>query len=429
VRVLLVLAVLGLGASAWFAPAHYRARPGVPGHETLFQRDPAKRVADGEAVGSLGLAFSGYEELFGKDPSNPVVVRGLFRTGQLLGASAFGQPHLDRLVGEVTQAYLARRAEIDPDGSFMRGVAGEWIDVRRQHPFWLAQASVAIFSTAAGDPVGKQALLALPEKAFFLEFFPFALRFLPGWPAVEAVARRDLADGRLLPRVLAGMTVLFYHHVYGVGGDLLEKYGPAIRSAFLEAKAGMGPPPKGPDHYGHCLFGLAMLGEPEDLAVLRGMRLLDYPRFVDAIRVARLAAGIDPFSGHDWKALEDMSELVYRAAAFRYARLVRESGADASIQDARAVLERGLYDSNDLVRVLCFRVLAAVDPQSAGALVEQKAAERGLTPLFAAFHLEPERRVPLLVPFLAVQDPGIAAIAAVGLRDPHAPPPIQLAPR
>ena len=81
---------------------------------------------------------------------------GVGHCGNGLGAVAFGQPDLGRLVENSVQLYLERRDEIDPDGALLQEMLRSWVAVRLEYDSFRTQAAVAIFLAARGDRRGAE---------------------------------------------------------------------------------------------------------------------------------------------------------------------------------------------------------------------------------------------------------------------------------
>ncbi|MHC4547260.1 MAG: hypothetical protein ACYTEZ_00665 [Planctomycetota bacterium] len=434
-RILAGLTVLGLCASAYLAPAYQRERPGsLPRVE--FVDEPAERAARGERERALGVALAGYEDLSAEDPADLEALRARIRVGLLIGAVALGQPGLHELVRVQTDAYLARRAELDPDGSFIRGVLEEWVE-QRLHFDWThrqgfyARVSTAIFLAARDDPRGHDMLMTLVKKGeFYTEFFPYARRLHPGWPAVAPLVRHYLEQGGLAARVEAGVTLLDYKILFGTGQDLWERFGEDIRAAVREMRHRVRTLRQDPETRGSgetAILGLLMLaalGFPEEGKAVERATRRAYLQHADLVfHVGHIWTGRRMFvpQSPEYKRLDPTAQTYYyRAVAHRAALLTRglAPGTDEELDDCLRLLVAGFDGPYSGIRSLSLQVLAALVPEKRPELIRRAIDERNILSITAAALADRlDDPLAVLLPPLQSPEPDYSALAAVTLLD------------
>jgi hypothetical protein len=432
-RFALILAAIGLVASLPLAPWHARGLD-----EGLFwDTDPARRAARGEEEGSLGVAMAGYEDLFNAT-GDLDALRHRIRTGLLIGAVAVRQPGLDALIEMQTRAYLERREELDPDGTFLQEVLERWVQ-ERLHFDWetrlglYARTATAMFLAARGDPEAAKLLLKLMgQGGFYSEFFPYVRARHPGWPAVEPLARHYLEQGNLAARVEAGATLLNYYILFGVGGDLWDRHREGIRSAFAEMRRRVlkfDQDPMTTGSGGTALNGIAMVGllgfETERKIIALG-RPERYAGHADVMRIARLWTGADSFDSVDQtsRVFRDLTPEAraqyYGAAAHRLAALHRGliEGSEEERDLLTRLLEAAYDETGSATRALALQTFVSLGAKQAPALIRRAIVGRGAFSIDAAALADDlEDPVPILLPALRSQEPDYAALAAVSLLD------------
>jgi hypothetical protein len=435
VRWFALLSLALLGTSVWLAPRVRASRPPGPPDSHFYDTDPRERIRRAEAKGMLGAQLVGWEELTTKDPEDMEALRGRIRVAMRLGAVAISQPGIDEVIRAQVTDYLRHRARLDPSGDFLQEVLGEWVRLRLDHPYWHAQAAVAIYLAGRNDPRGPAKFAEYWSKAkFYGEFFRYSRRYHPPFNAVRPVIEHYLEGGNLSGRVQAGTTLLDYYWLFGEGKDLLDHYRKDIRDALFEAVT---PVPSEFDdaEIGNrsavAILGLAMLRDPDATEKLSRIRELDAPAYIGTLRIARIWAGLEAFSwvrigSEKWKLLEsDSREYYFRAAAHNYAWLKRDPAPrDEAERSARRVreqellllLEDALRSPDDYTRVLGLQTLVALSEEHARTLPARIVQGGGLDAIFATLMLPPEiDRVPALLPALALPFPNYAALAAVSL--------------
>ncbi|MHC4932847.1 MAG: hypothetical protein ACYTGV_11725, partial [Planctomycetota bacterium] len=450
-RILLVLALLGLAASFYFAPDSFERRFWTVPEGALFDADPLVRAARGEEERSLGVAMEGYLDLTQSAAVDVEAVRGRFLTGLKLGAVAIGQQGLPQFVNEHVKIYLARRDEIDPDGFVLQEAVRTWINLRLGLPvqsaphLFYSQAAVAIFLAARDDPRGHELLMEYVRRGpFYTQFFTYVRRSHPAWRAVRPLVKHYLEKGNLDGRLEAGVTLLDYNNLFGEGADLLEVHTENIRAAFSKCIERWGG--RSRDRYFDqgavaLVLGLALLGGPAEQRALKNMPDVDFPEIVDFLRIARILAGVTPLEAYEigsdrWNLLSsDAQDFYFRAAVQLFARLRRQVAAAAEgpqrerlaerLKAAQAVAEAGLVAGTKDVMIFCFQGLVCNDPFFESSLPPRMIEGRGPPSLYAASFTELQDPVAVLLPGMVSSEPDVAAIAAVTLLDIDAPPPIQ----
>ena len=434
-NVLLLATLLALGLSAWFAP---RVRDAAPGIDTsaLVVADPMERGRKGEAWEALGVALSGYREVLAERPGEPEATKGLLRAATRLGASALGYRGLSQQLLEAFELYVRHRETADPGGEALAEAVDRFVDIRARHKWYVGRAALAMFLIGKGDARGREILDDLSAQAdLWKEWFPFVQRNLPAWDGLAPVLRTFLEHKKPGARIYAAVTLMTYRRLWGAGGDLWERYRDEIGETLLRAHAAMTPNeyethPTSPG--GMTLLGLALYGTPETRRIVAELRPIDHPYLARTVVLAKLWAGLTPFSEIDfqdkryeaWYELE--REAYYRGALLRYAELV---GA-GDMEEARKLLEGPIADAivtgADYVRIGMRRGLAAVHPDRSEeihrALYDAGAVQR----VYGVFGLPGVDRVAALLPALSAPGPDVSGLAAVGLMPPRDRSPIQM---
>ena len=135
-----------------------------------------------------------------------------------------------------------RDVTVSEIGSFLAEVIETWGRERLQFPWehrlgFYARASVAIYLAARGDAAGRDMLSRLAENPrFYQEVFPYYRRYRPSWPAVEPMVVHFLEHGGLGARVEAGVTLLEYNALFGVGDELVDRHLNDIHAAITEVR-------------------------------------------------------------------------------------------------------------------------------------------------------------------------------------------------
>jgi hypothetical protein len=417
VRLFAALSALLLLASGLVAPG-VRERRARADELRLYDPDPKVRARTAEREGWLGAALNGYLEWAALEPHDLEAQRGLFRAGMRLSAAGLGQVGIENeVVRPRIVYYLENRARLDPDGSLLRAMLAEWIDLRLKHDWFKMRAAVAMHLAGIGDPRGVEVLLALARDGpFHAEFFPYARRFHPRFPGVRALAEHYLRGGNLAGRVQAGVTVADYAVLFGEGTDLLETFGAEIRAALRETVSHLAPTTTGDFERieaGHAaIFGLVALGGAGEIALLRSLDPVRNPAYAATMRVARIGAGLepppDPLSDDFRSWTQDLQERFYRLAAYRFAR-ARAAAVAAASEEERALAEEearrwhrfvdaAFHQPDTVIQIGAFHALAALDPDAKD-LPERVAREKNVLALFAGAKISGDR-VPVLLPGL-----------------------------
>lgn len=447
-RLLIALAAAALLASAYLAPRHYAGREtGFP-IGRFVTTDAWARAREGEAGKELGVAMGGYEDLVRDRPGDLDALRGRIRTGFLIGAVGLGQPGLQDLVRAQADAYLERRAELDPDSSFLRAVVAQWLDGRLRFDWFhqlgfYACAATSILRAARGDPAGREMLLELSRHGdFYVQFFPFARRYHPGWHAAETLIVHYLEHGDLAARVEAGVTLLDYNGLFGVGGDLVERFLPVIRDSVREMRGRVRAfTAEGASDAGRAsIVGMALLanrGDADEMRLLAEAKsereLLYYAPHADTVRIARMLVGLGDFASMgpltvNHKDLDSADqEFYYLAAAHRAVRLLKEGGAGGGeAQGCLDLVESAFDTSVAQLRVLAMQTLLRLAPERGAALVARALDGRGILGVYAgALADRVEERVAFFLPAMSSPMPDLSALAAVSMFDPVEPRALQ----
>ena len=396
--------------------------------ETLFETDPHVRAEAAEEAGILGAALSGYEELVRQDPSDLDAQRGRFTALVRLNGATYAALHLEeaKILGEMLsesiQTYLENREALDPDGSLLQKLLGEWAEYRIENPGFHVQASTAIYLAGQGDDRGFEKLRYFArEGPFFTELLRYAIRYHPPFRAIEPMVAHYLDEGPLNARVLAGSTLLEYHTLFGDGEELLARYRPLIRECFYKSVREVDHSLAAGEDFlrvSESMFGLARLGGPEELRFLASMRAVDYPRQLIEVRIARLWIGADPIEKYlpDGDFFEDLDGVqkiqYYHQVANRFATLEEGETKEVYLD----LLKSALISSAPILRSYAIMVMARHAPDE---LDLKRIAEAGGTDALTAANLLDGDRVPYLLPGIASPEPNLSALAAISLLEPE----------
>ncbi|HEX5139145.1 MAG TPA: hypothetical protein VFY93_19410 [Planctomycetota bacterium] len=438
-RPLMLLAVATLLGSLFFATRHYTRREAALPTTRFVTPDAASRAAGPFEAGQLGVALGGYEDLVREKPQDLEAMRGLFRTTLAIGSVGLGQPGIPEKVRAAADTYLRERHRLDPDGTLLQQVARRWVDGRLRVDWYnqagfYACAATAIFVGARGDPKGPETLLSITNQGnFYLEFFPFARRYHPGWPIVAPLVAHYVENGDLAARVEAGVTLLEYNALFGVGGDLLERHLPAVRDAIREMREHVRRlTSEGASDVGRAsILGTALLadrGEQEEirlLAAAKGERERSiYAPHADTVRIARLWTGLDDFSAMDplssrYKELHELDqEIYYLAVAHRVARLQREKAPQEKIAPLLDLLEGAFDGTVAALRIFSMEALMRLDPARGAPLVRRGIDGGGPFAVYAGALAEKlDDPAAVFLPAMSSPQPEVAALAAASLLD------------
>ena len=303
-NILLLLSIVVLGLSAWLGPRFRADRDASIDTSSLLIADPMARARLGEQERALGLTLRGYEAVLKADPTNAEATNGIMRAAVRLSAVAMGQQGISHILLGAFEQYVGNRAVTDPDGEQLNTALGNWIELRRHHEWFLARAAVGMWLAARGDARGIEDLDDLSRKGpFWREYFPYVQRYRPDWGGVEAQVRHWLEGSDLMARIYAGVTLMTYRRLYGVGDDLWSRHKRAIGDALLESASAMRP---NPDHDraetpgGLTLLGLALFDSPTTDRMIKKMQPIEHPYLGRVVILAKLWSGAMPFSDVDF---------------------------------------------------------------------------------------------------------------------------------
>jgi len=437
-RVLVFLAVVCLVASAGLAPGTFLKRPGSLPLARILDADPQERARLGLAEKRLGAALAGFEDQVVRDPANDEALRQRIRVGITIGAVAFGQPGLNELVRFQVQSYLEHRRRIDPTGSFLQGVLREFVDHRLHFdwssgPGFYACTSTALWLAARGDPAGGDMLDALTRQGdFHLELFPYLRRYRPGWLAVQPLIVHYLEQGDLVGRIEAGVTLLEYHVLFGVGKEEVDRFLPEIRAAIKEVRGGLRSRSLEPRLQASgrtAIWGMGLLAAmgndlERDLLDRKDTELGMLYIFADCAQMARLVAGLGDFEMYlpntqRFLGLDPIDQPYLFVAAALRATVLKAQGQEQTpaFATCRKILEAA-FDAGPFLpmRVFSMQVLSRLDPALGKDIVRRAINEGGTMSVFGTILSDSlEDEVPLLLPAVESPEPDISSIAAVSL--------------
>jgi hypothetical protein len=447
-RLLTALAVAALLLSAYFGFRHYLARPGGLPAGAFVTPDAATRVREGEAGRLLGVTFGGYEDLARERPGDPAALQGRIATGILLGALNAGLPEADAMVAKEVDAYLERRATLDPDGRFLQGLLERWFDQRLAPDpdptprSASARVWAAMCLAARGDARGLATLDEIAARGIPapIEYFPAVRRFHPAWPGVAPLVAHALGGDDLAGRVEAGVTLLDYHALFGAGGGLVERHLARIRGDLGEMRRRLrgSANDEATELAGAtAVLGMALLanrGDEEEqqlLARAEGGELRYYLPYGTYVRLARMGAGLEGFDrlsplSARFAELEsgDEQDSYFLMAAHRATKLAATGGEEyAALLDLLEVAFDGTLPGP---RVLAMQVLPRLHPERGRALVARGVRGRGPFAVLAGTLADrSDDPVALFLPGIRSPQADLSAIAAASLLAREGPLPLQ----
>ncbi|MEM8883957.1 MAG: hypothetical protein AAGD14_07815 [Planctomycetota bacterium] len=434
-RLLFPLLALGLlGWSLWAAPNHRRAREAGIDLTGVIYESAQQRADEGEKARALGVALRGYEELLVESPEDVEAMRGLIRNGLTLSAVALGQADLTPVMGAIEEVFRKNREKIDPDGARLQEWMRTWVRLRREHISFLGPAAVNIWMAARGEERGRDELVAYTKKGpFHLEFLTYAIYQLPNWTGVEPIVKLYLEGESLEGRVFAGVTLMVYRRLYGVGDELWERHKGDIGAALVESKSKMRPDPnqdapRSPG--GMTLLGLALYPSDAARRIVARTQPVQHPYLAKVVTLAQCWAGLKPFESIDFESREysvwlpHYVESYFMGLYLHYAEL-RRTGKRVSTP-MEELVDLGTIHPTTNIRIWANRALAAIHPERSREIHDQLRQAGGLPGVYGIQAFPDLDRVPYLFPALAVPEPGTNALAAVSLLDMDAPPPIML---
>jgi len=445
-RILLILSLLALVASAVMAPMHFKAREGTIDASSLEVKAARARAAQADEERALGTAILAYNEILEASPGDLDAIRGLFRATVRLSAVAPRQPAVAEIIQGVAMAYLQSLPDVDPDAQVVHNALREWVDLRLHNPWFIARATVATWLSARGDQAGYDEIRKLMSLGpFHINYYGFAQRMFPNWVGVELHVKKDLESKREDYRLYAGVTLLMYNRAYGVGEELLKKYRTSIRDTLIRASAKLVPDSGDNSSVtpgGQTILGLALLQDRDARRILVRMRALDHPYLARVLEVARFWAGLDPWEMADFDSRRydhwypSDHEAYYQGALIAYGDLVRAARAEtdptakakleASAKKLSVIVENATYVKATTVKVMARRLLAATFPEQSDAIHRELIDQGGVDSIYGAMALPLKERLPFLLPAITAGSPDNAALAIVGLLDMDAPVPIQM---
>ena len=429
-------ALVLLAVSIWYAPRVREERMRLDATPKLALDDPVERAQLGEKERSLGLMLRGYEAALQADPENLEAAKGLVRAGIILSAVAPGQRDVQPVLLGVAEVYRRTADRIDPDGAFVDAALEDWIRIRRANSWFLARASLEIWLAARGVEESQKELAGYQDRGpFHLEFFPYCQRELPAWRGVAPIVEKCLEGTDLGARVGAGVTLMIYRRLYGLGEDLWEKHRRAIGDALIEAKGSMRPNPDqrtGGSIGGQILLGLALYDDPTTDRIIARMKPVAHPYLGRIVTVAQCWSGAVPFESIDFEDrrynvwYSETREWYFRGVLLRYAKLVAEGRTEEAKKLYDDRVEMALVYPHTQIRSFAHRALAAVHPERSAELHRGMLDMGGLLSVYGALGVPGTNLYLALLPALSSPDPGLTTLAAVGMRKLDAPPPIQL---
>lgn len=166
--------------------------------------------------------------------------------------------------------------------------------------------------------------------------------------------------------------------------------------------------------------------------MLEKMRDIDYDVHVELLRMARMGAGLVPFSririgSTRWQLLDNVAqEYYFRHAIHRYLQLWRAAGRKQTeeTRELRKIAEAALVSTNTRRQIYALMALAANDPEEARRLWPRFVKGGGVPSLFAASMKLPDDPVAILLPGLMSAGADYSALAAVTLLDLDGPLPL-----
>ena len=429
-RALTLLALLGLGASAYFAPRHFEAR----GEERFIDEDGAAMLRLGEGPEkALGTGYAGARK------KKDLLKR--FDFAFRLWAAAPSQPKLPQMVRLEVKSYLEEREKIDPDGAVVRDVLDAWLSVRMESENFLIQLGPAVWLASCGDERGVARLWKfVRDGPFFSVHFPHIRRGPhPQWSSVRPLVEHYLEKGKLDARVQAGVLLLDYASLWGLGAELVKQHRAEIlrdlKASITTLKTRI--VIEGEPHA--VLSGLAMLGE-EGAAVLRVMPEIKVDENVDLLRIARMWAGIDSFSripvgSLKWRLLDPDAQSFYlQAATHRFLRLARAARKEPEspelpelpeLTEVRKIAESGVESADTNDAWTCITGLMALGEPYRTDLAKRARITGGAHAILMACAVPLDGVFAVLLHGAASPDPLYAGLSAANLRRVSGPLPLQ----
>ena len=433
-------------ATAIWAYRDYNQREGQVDPTHLFADGPAERARLGEEERALGLAMTAYQEMLESDPENAQAQLGLFRASMRTSGVAPQRSDASEVLRGVIGNYLERRERIDPDETVLQQCLHEWIELRMHHDWYLARASVAMWLATRGNKEAFEEIKDLNRQGpFFRDHFAYAQRYMPNWTGIAPLVEQYLQADDIVARIYAGVTLLQYNRIYGVGQDLLDRHRSTLRASFIEAKANLRPDmgdntPSTPG--GQTLLGLALLGTKDTRRILERMSPMEHPYLAAVLANARLWAGLDPIEKVDFEKPKYRSwspvdqEFYFRGAMMRFIDLVRRERAESDpakkaklaeqLNVMRDIADRARFFGMTVVRLNAARVYAAAYPEDSSKIHRELLAAGGAESIFGAMVLPRAERIPHLLPVLSALTPDYSSLAAAAMLTPDAVSPIQM---
>ena len=259
----------------------------------------------------------------------------------------------------------------------------EWIDLRLHHNWYLARASVAMWLATRGAEEAMAEFDDLNRQgAFYRDHLSYAQRYYPNWTGIAPTVEKFLSAGDLDGRIYAGVTLLMYNRIFGVGRELLDRFRGTIRDTFIEAKANMRPDmnDNGPGTPGgQTLLGLALLRDKDTTRILVRMSPLEHPYLGTVLANARMWAGLDPIEAVDFEARKHKNwhpidqEIYFRGVMLQFIDLVRAERAETDpakkmkiterLSLVRDLADRARFFGMTVVRINAARGFAAAYPE------------------------------------------------------------------
>ena len=424
-RVFVMVAVLGLGVSAYFAPRHFEARPGSIDESRLIDTDGGAMIALGEGPEkALGTGLAGATML------NDGARR--FRFALMIWAAAPGQADLPGMVRGEVKRYLKNRETVDPDGSVLLSVLVRWLEVRLGNKDFMMQLAPAVWLASRGDKRGIEKLWHFVEAGPFEQcVLPYIRRSdHPQWSSVRPIIEHYLEHGDLQARVLAGAGLLDYNSLWGFGARSLQEHRDEIFKDLREARVVH---KRRIDFLAEphaVLSSLAMLGG-EGIEILKAMPEIKLDENVDLLRVARMWVGIDRFSkipigSLKWRLLDpDTQAFYFQAATHRFLRLARAGKTGEELEEVRKIVEAGVESTDTTAAWTCITGLMAFGEPYRTDLPKRCARMGGSFAILMASTVPTEGILPLLLHGVVSDDPLIAGLSATLLAISEGPLPMQ----
>ncbi|MHC4940228.1 MAG: hypothetical protein ACYTHK_14880 [Planctomycetota bacterium] len=434
-NVLLVASLAGLGVSIWIAPT-LRGEAQRAAEAGLVIEDPLERGRKGDTEQALGLALGGFEQVLADEPENAEAILGSLRAGARLSATTIGRPGIGERIAKAIAPYALHHERVDPQGDALEEAMQEYIRLRLENKWYLVRGTTGTFLAGRGMERGNQEVRSLMSQGpYWREYFPAVLRYLPGWEGAEPIVRQYLEGSDLAGRAVAGMALMVYRRLYGVGDELWTLHRAAIGEAILRTRNSMLPDANDylPDHPGGLtLLALALYDTPTSDRIVEKMTPAEHPYLPRVVALAKLWAGFGDFSAIDfgdprystWNDPE--RTFYYMGALFRYAELVRAGKNARANELLEGTIADALVGPSDTVRVMARRILAAVHPERSVAYHRELYEAGGIQRVFGYFGIPDGDRIQALLPALMAPDPAISTLAAVGLLRGDNPSPIQL---